>query len=107
MHSIKQSFLIFITGLIMNSANANLEPNIISHKITPIQLEQEKERLKSAQNLALPLADELAILEQLTEFELGRFLMVNKGLNGYWTAYIILHGPQKQGLSPLEYWMLH
>ena len=43
----------------------------------------------SADKLALPLEEELALLEQLTQFELGRFLLQNKGLNGYWTDYII------------------
>lgn len=31
----------------------------------------------------------LRILEQLKEFELGRFLLVNRGLNGYWTDEIL------------------
>lgn len=47
------------------------------------------------------------MLDQLSEFELGRFLLVNKGLNGYWTAYIILHGTNRTPLLPLEDWILH
>lgn len=47
------------------------------------------------------------MLEEVVEFELGRFLLENKGLNGFWTAYVILHGPQKQNLSPLEDWALN
>ena len=30
-----------------------------------------------------------ALLQQLSEFELGRFLLVNRGLNGYWTDTIV------------------
>jgi ubiquinone/menaquinone biosynthesis C-methylase UbiE len=47
------------------------------------------------------------LLEQLVEFELGRFLLMNKGLNGYWTSYII-HLALKEELSnPLEKWFIY
>lgn len=59
------------------------------------------------ENLSMPLHEEMDLLEQLSDFELGRFLLSNKGLNGYWTAYIILHGPKQQNLHPLEAWILH
>ena len=51
--------------------------------------------------------EENELLRQLSEFELGRFLLKNKGLNGYWTSYVILQGPQKENLHPLEQWILH
>lgn len=38
---------------------------------------------------------------------MGRFLLSNKGLNGFWTSYIILRGPKKNNLEPLEEWLLH
>jgi SAM-dependent methyltransferase len=51
----------------------------------------------------------------LTEFELGRFLLSNLGLNGYWTSYVLLH-PDKgrhtrlssdgTPLTDLEAWLL-
>ncbi len=51
----------------------------------------------------------------LTEFELGRFLLSNLGLNGYWTSYVLLH-PDKgrhtrlssdgTPLTDLETWLL-
>lgn len=47
------------------------------------------------------------LVEQLAEFELGRFLLANKGLNGYWTAYVILHAPKRDDLSELEHWLTH
>ena len=49
----------------------------------------------------------MGLFDQLTEFEFGRFLLQHKGINGYWTAYMILNGPTKPGLSELENWMLN
>lgn len=63
--------------------------------------------LEKKENLSLPLEEEMGLLEQLSQFELGRFLLMNKGLDGYWTSYIILQGPQQQNLHPLEAWILH
>lgn len=68
---------------------------------------QFRKDLEKKENRSLSLSEEVALLEQLSEFELGRFLLVNKGLNGYWTSYIILHGPQQENLHPLEEWILH
>ena len=72
-----------------------------------IDLLSHREQLSAKTNLALPLDQEQALLNQLSEFALGRFLLSNKGLNGYWTSYIILHGPKDDKLDGLERWMLH
>jgi len=58
---------------------------------------------------------DLRARQELCEFELGRFLLNNLGLNGYWTSYILMH-PDKGRLtnvssdgSPiggLESWLL-
>ncbi|AFC71498.1 methyltransferase domain-containing protein [Rickettsia australis] len=55
----------------------------------------------------MPLDEQLSLLDQLREFELGRFLLANKGLNGYWTSYIIIHGLSKEKLHILERWILY
>lgn len=47
------------------------------------------------------------LLEQLTEFDLGRFLLSNKGLNGYWTSYIIQKAYHESISHPLEKWLLY
>ncbi len=84
------------------------EGTLISHQIgKAFSIEGTKERLKSAANLTLPLEEELALLDQLAQIPLGRFLLENKGLNGEMTAYIILHGPKNSPKSSLEEWMLH
>src|SRR5260363_143293 len=48
-----------------------------------------KARLEKCEHLWLPLQETLDLLEALTQFELGRFLLHNQGLNGYWTSVII------------------
>ncbi len=47
---------------------------------------------------------QLSLLEHLCDFELGRFLLTNKGLNGYWTNYILTypHKPKNNDISSLE-----
>ena len=56
-----------------------------------------------------------AVTEAFRKFELGRFLLENLGLNGYWTSYILLHpdqgrlsGQSSDGspLTELESWLL-
>jgi uncharacterized protein involved in tolerance to divalent cations/SAM-dependent methyltransferase len=34
---------------------------------------------------------QLEILEQLSQFEFGQFLILNRGINGYWTHYMLTH----------------
>lgn len=65
-----------------------------------------KQRLMHTTNLFLPLSETLSLLEELSEFELGRFLLHNKGLNGYWTSYIFRNKPL-QSTHPLEDWLLN
>lgn len=37
------------------------------------------------------IKEQLELLQELAEFPLGQFLILNKGLNGEWTDYILLH----------------
>lgn len=57
----------------------------------------------------------LKVRAALNEFELGRFLLSNLGLNGYWTSYVLLHPEQGRQtrlssdgtpLTELEAWLL-
>lgn len=47
------------------------------------------------------LKEQLDILDQLAEFPLGRFIIENKGLNGYWTDFT-LRPPKNAATTPLE-----
>jgi ubiquinone/menaquinone biosynthesis C-methylase UbiE len=63
-------------------------------------------RLRKADKLVLPLDQTLYMLAQLREFELGRFLLHNNGLNGYWTAYVFQYSPGDATSCSLEQWLL-
>jgi SAM-dependent methyltransferase len=81
---------------------------IISHNNSrEYNLSEHKNRLARTENLTLPLEQELKLLDGLSQFELGRFLLSNRGLNGYWTAYVILYSLRKESMHPLEHWMLN
>lgn len=101
---------VILMGFFRNILAPNVEAskNLITHKETAFSVDilKYKESLKLKKNLCLSLQKEISLLEQLAQFELGRFLLVNKGLNGYWISYIIIHGLQKDDLHPLEKWIL-
>lgn len=80
------------------------EGQLITHG--NLELENHRERLQNTESLTLSLEEELDLLQQLSEFDFGRFLLKNKGLNGYWTAHMIIHGPKKDLTHPLEKWLL-
>lgn len=52
---------------------------------------------------------QLDLVEQISQFELGKFLIERGGLNGYWTHYIITHPSKKRlnDLHPLEDYLLN
>jgi hypothetical protein len=103
---------ILIMGIIMSMTAINSsygQETLITHKQneSSFDIAEFQHNLTQKENLSIPLHEGVKLLEQLSQFELGRFLLLNKGLNGYWTAYVILHGPKKQNLHPLEAWVLH
>ncbi len=87
---------------------AKYSSSLISHgRNKKFDIEQCRDRLKSDGDLTLPLTQKLQLLEEFASFDLGEFVLENKGLNGYWTAYVMIHGPKKTSLSPLEHWFLN
>jgi hypothetical protein len=70
----------------------------ISHEFQLIKLRLEKE-YKDNPNKKAEL---LQTLDALSEFELGRFLIKNKSLSGYWTWYVILGFNNHIITSPVE-----
>lgn len=101
----------YVFCFIMSSLNAHphVEMNkLVSHdKNIKIDINKEAERINKIENPTLPHKDLHNILQQLDELQVGRFLMKNKGLDGYWTAYIILHGPKKRHPNSLHKWLIH
>jgi len=84
--------------------------NNITHQATQETLKELKERLRAkAPYLPLSLQETLKLVEELQEFELGRYLLKHRGLNGYWIRYLVLYPLYKdsyKNLHPLEEWIL-
>lgn len=103
--------IIFTAGIFMSSSlfQSHASEKLMTHneKQKPFEIADFITALERKHHRELPLEEEKEILNALSTFELGRFLLMNKGLNGYWTAYLILHGPLKNNLTPLEHWILH
>jgi len=66
-----------------------------------------KSRLRQAGGLPGATVDQqISLLEELSTFELGRFLLENRGLNAYWTHQMVTYPPGAawtRSLSDLEY----
>jgi SAM-dependent methyltransferase len=75
---------------------------VISHRPAsrPFEavLDEARRRIVAAGDLPhVPVAEQLALLDELVTFELGRFLLVHQGLNGYWTHYVAYLHPRQRG----------
>ena len=67
---------------------------ILSHNSDPNELEEVLESIRIKIKLAgdkqyVSVARQLQILDELAAFELGRFMIQNRGWNGYWTDYFL------------------
>jgi SAM-dependent methyltransferase len=105
---------IIFVSLIMASLTTFAKPlneTLITHDISikdiDIDLVKYEKELRNKKNTVLPIEQEVEFLKQLAEFDFGRFLLLNKGLNGYWTSHMIVNGPKLEGLSEMENWLLH
>ena len=81
----------------MNILNAQqpLSQNL-SHEPREFSFEAAKQtimdRIHSRGDLPdVSVENQLELLDQLSQFDLGKFLIERAGLNGYWTHYIISH----------------
>jgi SAM-dependent methyltransferase len=85
---------------------------LISHGASPKNdhedlLESVKSRIRLAGDLPGATVDQqVRLVDALSAFELGRFLLANRGLNAYWTHQLVTY-PQGTGsanfISDLEY----
>jgi len=96
------------------------QQRLISHAVTPetIDIISKKISGRIKQQGDKPyctIAQQLDLLDQLTQFDLGRYLLQNQGVNGYWTHYFLTHpwfgrktGKNNRGepLSKLEKFLL-
>jgi len=76
--------------------NTKKKYNVLSHNIKSQGLTTAIQEItstirKAGDQLDASVAQQLMMLEQLSQFSLGRFLIINRGLNGYWTDYVLTH----------------
>lgn len=72
------------------------QKRLISHIISPETLENTirkiTERIKhEGDKPYTTVMHQLDLLAQLNEFDFGRYLLQNQGINGYWTHYMLTH----------------
>jgi hypothetical protein len=84
-------FLLFITGGMMDLfASSNpVDSSFQAAKQVLIDKIQNRGDLPH-----VSVKKQLELIEQLTEFELGRFLIEKGCLDGYWTHYVVTHPTQ-------------
>ena len=75
-----------------------IEENNLSHaerNTLPVAIEGITNKIKQRGDLPyISVARQLELLQDLSQFEFGRFLLQRGGLNGYWTNYVIHHPTQ-------------
>ncbi|HAZ7573691.1 class I SAM-dependent methyltransferase [Legionella sp. PATHC032] len=72
------------------------QEHIISHNTDSFHLctviQQMKERIiKEGDKPHVTVETQLNILQELSQFGFGQFLIQNQGINGYWTHYMLTH----------------
>ncbi|KTC86954.1 SAM-dependent methyltransferase [Legionella brunensis] len=72
-----------------------IEQQLISHASSNESLEacvqNISNRLRQEEKPIEVLEQQLGVLARLQEFDFGRFLLQNRGINGYWTHYMVTH----------------
>lgn len=108
---IKRAVCAALTGSCLAQPIGASEPSLYTHSTVEetVNIEKIVARLQAtpASDLALPFPETLDLLHQMTQFELGRFLLKNGGINGFWTAYWLIHGPKLKLDHPLENWLIN
>ncbi|MBA4118253.1 MAG: SAM-dependent methyltransferase [Candidatus Puniceispirillum sp.] len=80
--------------------------SLLSHGFDT-SIETHRARISTATDLSYGREETLSLLDELSTFESGRFLLKNQGLDGEWISYLILDAPLREDLCPLEHWMVH
>lgn len=76
--------------------NATAYNRLISHEISPQSIEETVQQIsnkikQSDGNPHYSVEQQLTLLNSLCEFDFGRYVLQNKGINGYWTHYMLTH----------------
>lgn len=86
----------------LEDSQRNLSHNSDSNELEEV-LESIRIRIKLAGDKQyVSVARQMQILDELAAFELGRFMIQNRGWNGYWTHYVLTF-PEKGRKTGLGY----
>lgn len=94
---------VLTVGLIFSISSLMANQNL-SHSERFSSFEKAKqnliEKIKNRGDLPyISVKQQLELVDQLSEFELGRFLIERGGLNGYWTHYVVTYPEMKKDKS--------
>ena len=89
--------------------------NVLTHETTDLKLDSvvedaKKRILEVGDKNGFFVEKRLTLLKELTEFKFGRYLLINRGLTGYYTRYINLYPKRKHEYNithPLEEFILN
>jgi SAM-dependent methyltransferase len=82
--------------------NSNLTHQKLSDEPFEMIVERIRDKIRQRGDLPyIPAEKQLELLEALTQFDLGRFLIERGGLNGYWIDYAVMH-PSRGRLTGLN-----
>ena len=89
------------------------QTRLISHLELPLSIEETLDMIsrrirQEGEKPHVTVAYQLELLNELSQFDFGRFLLQNQGVNGYWTHYMLTHpwSPDKT-LTRLEDFLLN
>ena len=72
------------------------QEQLISHTISTAAVEEITQKIaarikQNGDKSYTTVTQQLEFLDQLKQFDFGRFLLQNQGINGYWTHYMLTH----------------
>jgi uncharacterized protein involved in tolerance to divalent cations/SAM-dependent methyltransferase len=100
-------FFAYIQAQTLSKKPAIEQQNLLSHAFSTenitVAIQEITSRIKQQGDKPyVTVQTQLEILEQLSQFEFGRFLILNRGINGYWTHYMLTH-PWIRGETPINH----
>lgn len=72
------------------------QQQLISHSISPDAIETTLQKIKERIKLEgdkpnCPVSQQLELVDQLAQFDFGRYILQNRGINGFWTHYMLTY----------------
>ena len=100
-------FFAYIQAQTLSKNTAIEQQNLLSHAFSTkninVAIQEITSRIEQQGDKPyVTVQTQLEILEQLSQFEFGRFLILNRGINGYWTHYMLTH-PWIRGETPINH----